>query len=294
MLSRRILLSFVVVIGCDRNVESAGNHDTQINLDAGVVRYSDPEIQASVQPQISSAAAEAKPDANLFRCPIESRLVGAGSYTLGIRPSELEAQDPLPRKQYLLATPICVDESEVTVRSYETCVVAGACKVPSNGAYCNYGKSAKSNHPVNCITRDQARTYCQYMGKRLPREEEWEAAARGLGELSSPFAGEGLKLPSIARSYCINRGPSEGTCPVNEVPFEGGNNLRGLSGNVREWTESTMCENDSCPTLGVVRGGASSVFLYSSVAYAARHSTDPRDVSPRIGIRCVAELHTTR
>lgn len=79
-----------------------------------------------------------------------------------------------------------IDRTEVTVGDYKKCVDAGACSadvasqiVKGEDKHCNWGKSSRADHPINCVRWANAEAYCKWAGKRLPTEKEWEKAARG-------------------------------------------------------------------------------------------------------------------
>jgi formylglycine-generating enzyme required for sulfatase activity len=109
--------------------------------------------------------------------------VPAGEFLMGCneaidadcRPNEKPA-----RMVYLDA--FSIDETEVTQAQYYQCVKAGMCRAPVCWDPCN-----KANHPVGCVNRADAMSYCAWVGKRLPTEAEWEKAARGTDGLIYPY-----------------------------------------------------------------------------------------------------------
>lgn len=70
-----------------------------------------------------------------------------------------------------------IDKYPVTNMQYEECVVSGKCKKPQFTIW--YDNETYANYPVVYVNWNQANVYCKWAEKRLPREAEWEKAARG-------------------------------------------------------------------------------------------------------------------
>jgi len=102
-------------------------------------------------------------------------------------------------------------------------------------------------HPVVYVSRADARAYARWIGKRLPTEEEWQAAAQGAERRTWPWgAGE----PDATR--CNRTGA--GTTPADAFPA--GRTPEGvwdLCGNVWEMTESER--DDGHTRYDVLKGG---------------------------------------
>ncbi len=125
-----------------------------------------------------------------------------------------------------------MDRTEVTVAAYQACVNAGTCKPAGSGEFCNAGKADKSNHPINCVDWNQATAFCNWAGKRLPTEEEWEYAARGTDGRKYPW---GSSAPSDQLCWSSEKGTcTVGSFPSGASPF----GIQDMAGNVGEWTSS--------------------------------------------------------
>ncbi len=169
--------------------------------------------------------------------------------------------------------------------------------------------SSRMDHPVVHVSWNDALAYCQWSGKRLPTEAEWEYAARGgLSQKMYPWGDEltpdgnhqcNIWQGSFPRTNRIEDGYA-GTAPVDTYePNDYG--LYNVSGNVWEWCSDWFTkrvdqkgglDNPQGPQSGEtksMRGG--SYLCHKSYCnryrVAARSSNTPDSSTGNIGFRCV-------
>ncbi|WP_434048451.1 MULTISPECIES: formylglycine-generating enzyme family protein [Sorangium] len=150
---------------------------------------------------------------------------------------------------------LCMDRTEVTAASYAACVTAGQCT--DTLANCakeasTYGVAGKEEQPMVCVDFAQTQAYCAAQGKRLPRDDEWEWAARG-GEEARPYPWGG-EAPKDQLCWSGGGAVRKTACDVGSFPA-GANpqGIQDLAGNVFEWTTSA---NDGGGKMRVARGGS--------------------------------------
>ena len=163
--------------------------------------------------------------------------IPAGEFWMG---SDDVESDEQPRRQVNLDA-YWIDKVEVTVEGYGQCVREGKCSAPKStkedGAY-NWEASGRGKHPINGVDWAQAVAYCEWAGKRLPSEAQWEKAARGTDGRTYPW---GEEEASCERAVMDEGGNGCGTGGTMEVGSKKGGaspyGVEDMAGNVWEWVQ---------------------------------------------------------
>ncbi|GEM_PF-284837 len=166
--------------------------------------------------------------------PHEMVLIPAGKY---IRGSDDRLPDEGPR--YVEETDaFWIDLYEVTNLQYKKFIDETNRRSPKHFRNRTYPKG-KVDHPVVWVSWYDAHDYCEWAGKRLPTDIEWEKAARGTDGRDYPW-GDVFDLTLVNSPVRWDTlGIKGDTLPIGS--FEGGKSPYGLydtSGNVWEWTDS--------------------------------------------------------
>ncbi|HGJ63783.1 TPA: hypothetical protein ENS27_00170 [bacterium] len=202
-------------------------------------------------------------------------------------------QDETPQHRVYLDA-YYIDVYEVTNEMYAKFMQATGHKPPK---YWNDEKYNDPKQPVVGVTWADAKAYCDWAGKRLPTEAEWEKAARG-GLINKKFPwGDEASHDYANYAGTVGNDVWAGPAPVGKFS-PNGYGLYDIAGNVFEWCadwydknyyENSPKSNPKGPTTGkthVVRGGG---FGYTAnfLRVADRFGSYFANTAyPYVGFRC--------
>jgi len=218
-----------------------------------------------------------------------------------------------------------LDRTEVTVRAYRECVLAGRCvqatrvvltpdvadriwgkptpdaseptQTPEQlakawGKRCNEVRS-ELDHPINCVNFASAEDYCRWKSRRLPTSSEWTAAAAGAGARQYPWGSRAPDCSSACygrNGSCVSRSPEVATCPAGAVATDRSpDGALDLAGNVSEWvSDEVAAATPDQPALRLVRGGSFSDEVDKLVTNTSE-GLPPVTAYVTIGFRCALD-----
>lgn len=216
------------------------------------------------------------------------------------------------------ASTFCVDRTEVTIADYAACVQRAKCTEPEAyeakfeenlyRAFCNWRHpEGREQHPVNCLTFEQARAYCAARGARLLTDLEWKWVSSNGGRTRYPWgnaAPDGTRVngcgpecppaiktvtgnPEFRAAYRQNDG-YVATSPVGS--FSAGDTTSGihdLAGNVSEFVVAV----ESRETSGDLTAGGNCFSQDSKEMTASKFTRTawPAATSPSLGFRCASD-----
>lgn len=270
---------------------------------------------------------------NLGKDGMELLLVPEGEFLMGANEDNSVAyNDEMPQRGVYLHT-FWIDKTEVTNEMFTKFVNETGYQTDAEktGAGYTYNRSEENwissaganwqhpfgtesniegleNHPVVQMTWYDAQAYCEWVGRRLPTEAEWEKAARGTDGRKHPWGNEAVaqNLVNFADynfpAKWAHESMDDGyylTSPVGSYP-EGASPFGALDmvGNTWEWVadwyddqyykQDPSTRNPTGPTEGSakgLRGGSySNAIRWTRTSY--RGGRDPSTADMGYGFRC--------
>ncbi len=187
--------------------------------------------------------------------------VPAGEFLMGSPDDDPDAADDEKPQHTVYLDAFWIDRTEVTNAQYRQCVEWGACWEPR---YWDDDSLHAPDEPVLWVSWNDAESYAQWVGGRLPTEAEWEKAARGTDGRSYPWGNSPPACSKANYAGCAGSPLPVGSHPEGASPY----GALEMAGNAREWVADwydedyygrSVFRNPNGPDSGtfrVLRGGS--------------------------------------
>ena len=223
---------------------------------------------------------------------------------------ETARKNEAPRHQVML-TGYWIDKTEVTADMYaqflttvnpddevlDTYLTQTSCFEYNRNRKSWETKESCENEAVHYVTWYGAAAYCEWAGRRLPTEAEWEKAARGENGATYPWGNAAVSCRLAQYADCDPYVQAVGSRPLGASVY----GAMDMSGNVWEWVSDVYADNyrfrnsPSDALAGpsyesethVIRGGSwrSEAFMVRVTVRAALNSGETLD---DLGFRCAS------
>ncbi len=232
--------------------------------------------------------------------------IPAGVFRMGTNAPNTNPENRPEHKVYLPA--FRIDRYPVTNAQYARFVAALKYRPPLHWKNGRIPKGLEK-HPVTMVSWYNARDYCAWAGKRLPREAEWEKAARGTDGRIWPW-GNRMDPDRLNTYYRVRHTTPVDRYPNGASPY----GVMDMAGNVQEWVADKFAPypgtdapdevfvpkqldpdyqrgSDETEHLiyRVMRGGSWKSDPFSTATYHRNYSL-PNYASDFFGFRCAADV----
>ncbi len=231
----------------------------------------------------TASAGPAGPVGEMVQVPAGAFTMGSNNFDADEKPAH---QVDLPAYQ--------IDKYPVTNALFDAFVKATGFQTDSekrgeSRSWRNYFTPDKANHPVVKVTWFDSKAFCEWAGKRLPTEAEWEKAARGTDGRNYPWGNDYDPSKFDGRASGIRGTTAVGSYSGGASPY----GALDMAGDVWEWTAdwylpypgNTIASQYYGEKFRVTRGGGW-FDEKNQVRTSNRNSADPSAANDDLGFRC--------
>jgi formylglycine-generating enzyme required for sulfatase activity len=257
-------------------------------------QQSDEQIELTIRVEAAEALAQSKAGDSRLLMPWQQDYwveIPAGEFRMGAEKGDREARDNEPLREGLRSEKFWMGRYPVTVHEYREFLRETGYRAPLSW---DDDQVHHLSRPVAYVSFHDAEAYCRWAQDRnqlggeirLPREEQWEYAARGGGKGRRYPWGDGPPSPDDQHANFDMKVGSRtpvGLFPKGNAVWPGGE-ISDLAGNVFEWTSSDYPNEQA----KVVRGGSFG-YLERGLRCSYRDRDEPVLRYSYLGFRVIRE-----